>query len=81
MLLCKLHRYAKQMERAVLEREKQARLDAEAQKAEMAARLKAFEEQHEDQIRKLFELESQAKALENEKEEKVGFVVIIEFSE
>ena len=69
-----LHRYAKQMERAVLEREKQARLDAEAQKVEMAARLKAFEEQYEDQIRKLFELEQQAKALEDEKEEKVRFV-------
>ena len=59
------------MERAVLEREKQARLDAEAQKAELAAKLKAYEDQHQDQIRKLMELERQAKYLEEEKDEKV----------
>ena len=64
-------RYSKQMERALLEREKQARLDAEAQKAELAAKLKAYEEQHESQIQKLVELERQAKSLEDEKEEKV----------
>ncbi len=72
-----LHRYAKQMERAVFEREKQARLDAEAQKAEMAARLKAYEEQHEDQIRKLVELEKQARALEDEKDEKVSLLLYL----
>ena len=64
-------RYAKQMERAILEREKQARIDAEAQKAELTAKLKAYEDQNQDQIRKLMELEKQAKALEDEKEEKV----------
>ena len=55
----------------MLEREKQARIDAEAQKAELTAKLKAYEDQNQDQIRKLMELEKQAKALEDEKEEKV----------
>ena len=61
----------------MFEREKQARLDAEAQKAEMAARLKAYEEQHEDQIRKLVELEKQARALEDEKDEKVSLLLYL----
>ena len=55
----------------MLEREKQARLDAEAQKLELTAKLRAYEDQHQDQIRKLVELERQAKLMEDEKDEKV----------
>ena len=69
VLLWKLHRYPKQMN--MLERDKQARLTADDQKANVAIILKTLRKR----IRKEIRLRNLAKALEDEKEEKVRFVV------
>ena len=55
----------------MLERDKQARLTADDQKANVAIILKTLRKRIQEEIR----LRNLAKALEDEKEEKVRFVV------